>query len=95
MAGIPKTKLEGYRLTSLKERIDDYPFLTDPMPTCISQETHLVPLQMVSPLIKCILMCDKEKPFMQNISLLIILNIKIPHSSIVDTLILLLKVAIF
>ena len=32
MAGIPKTKLEGYRLTSLKERIDDYPFLTDPMP---------------------------------------------------------------
>ncbi len=32
MSGIPKTKLEGVRLVSLKERIEDYPFITDPMP---------------------------------------------------------------
>lgn len=32
MAGIPKTKLEVSRNLSLLEHIDDYPFITDPMP---------------------------------------------------------------
>jgi arginine deiminase len=32
MAGIPKTRLSGVRTLSLKERIEEYPFITDPMP---------------------------------------------------------------
>lgn len=32
MAGIPKTRLKGARTLSLKEHIEEYPFVTDPMP---------------------------------------------------------------
>ncbi|MDY0211178.1 MAG: arginine deiminase [Acholeplasma sp.] len=32
MSGIPKSKLKGKRAYSLKERIEEYPFFTDPMP---------------------------------------------------------------
>lgn len=32
MAGIPKDKVKGIQTLSLKERIEDYPFVTDPMP---------------------------------------------------------------